>query len=157
MSIRTIYIDSSVIGGYFDVEWQEATRELWTQWRDGKWRFLTSTVTAAEMQGAPLEVRELFGNTFPAEDWLEAGEEAELLAEQYLAAGVVPRKYSDDARHVATCLLGGCLLLVSWNFRHLANVNREAGFNAVNLLQGKPALRIVSPLELIYEDETEDI
>jgi predicted nucleic acid-binding protein len=157
MSIRTLYIDSSVIGGYFDVEWQEATRELWSQWRAGKWRFVTSTVTAAEMLGAPPEVRDLFEQTFPAEDWLEAGEEVEFLAEQYLAAGVVPRKYSDDARHVASCLLGACLVLVSWNFRHLANVNREAGFNAVNLLQGRPALRIVSPLELIYENETEDL
>ena len=157
MSIRTLYIDSSVIGGYFDTEWEEATRELWRQWQIGKWRFLTSTVTAAEMLGAPAEVRGLFEKTFPAVDWLEAGEEAELLAEQYLAAGVVPRKYSDDARHVATCLLGGCLVLVSWNFRHLANVNREAGFNAVNLLQGRPTLRIVSPLELIYENENEDL
>ena len=29
MSIRSIYLDSSIIGGYFDKEWQEATRELW--------------------------------------------------------------------------------------------------------------------------------
>lgn len=36
---------------------------------------------------------------------------------------------------------------------HLVNVRREAGFNAVNLLQGYPSVRIVSPLELIHEDE----
>ena len=43
--------------------------------------------------------------------------------------------------------------LVSWNFKHLVNLRREDGFNAVNLLHGRPLLRIVSPLELIYEDE----
>jgi hypothetical protein len=31
------------------------------------------------------------------------------------------------------------------NFKHLANVRRETGFNAVNLLQDYPALRIVAP------------
>jgi hypothetical protein len=40
--------------------------------------------------------------------------------------------------------------LVSWNYRHLVNVRREAGFNAVNLLQGYPPVSIVNPKELIY-------
>jgi hypothetical protein len=157
MSIRTVYIDSSVIGGYFDTEWEVATRELWRQWRNGAWQFVTSTVTAVEMRGAPEQVRQLFEETFPVAGRLGCGVEAELLAEHYLNAGVLPRKYSDDARHVAACVMGGCLVLVSWNFRHLANVAREAGFNAVNLLQGRPPLRIVSPLELIYENESEDL
>ena len=41
---------------------------------------------------------------------------------------------------------------MSWNFHHLVNLRREAGFNAVNLLQCYPAVRIVSPLELIHEN-----
>jgi len=49
-------------------------------------------------------------------------------------------------------------VIVSWNFHHLVNLRREAGFNAVNLLQGYPAVRIVSPLELIHEnDEDKDL
>ena len=47
--------------------------------------------------------------------------------------------------------------LVSWNFRHLVNVERERGFNAVNLLQGYRTVRIVSPLELIYGSEDESL
>lgn len=151
MSIRTLYIDSSVIGGYFDTEWQEATRELWRQWEAGRWRFITSVVTITEMMPAPAQVRELFESTFDAGSVLKPTAAADDLGKLYLTAGVVPRKYSDDARHVAACVAGGCLILVSWNFRHLANVNREAGFNAVNLLNGYPTIRIVSPLEVIYE------
>ena len=41
-------------------------------------------------------------------------------------------------------------MLVSWNFKHLANVRRESGFNAVNLLQGYPPVRIVAPTFLIH-------
>jgi predicted nucleic acid-binding protein len=151
MSIRTIYIDSSVVGGYFDTEWQDATRELWRQWELGRWRMITSVVTVAEMLNAPAQVRELFESTFDADSVLQATDEMDALAELYLKARVVPTRYSDDARHVAACVAGGCLILVTWNFRHLANVNREAGFNAVNLLHGYPAVRMVSPLEVIYE------
>jgi hypothetical protein len=34
---------------------------------------------------------------------------------------------TDDARHVAVCPVAHLDYLVSWNFRHLANVRRESG------------------------------
>ena len=59
MPIPSLYLDTSVIGGYFDDEWQEATRELWRQMEAGQWRFFTSTVTAQEIATAPDAVRHL--------------------------------------------------------------------------------------------------
>lgn len=59
-------------------------------------------------------------------------------------------KFEDDAKHVATCTVHRVNHLVSWNCKHLVNVRREAGFNAVNLLQGYPPVSIVNPKELIY-------
>lgn len=56
----------------------------------------------------------------------------------------------DDARHVAIATVHGIAVIVSWNFRHLANLHREVGFNAVNRLQNHSQVRILSPLELIY-------
>ena len=43
------------------------------------------------------------------------------------------------------------------HFHHLANVRREAGFNAVNLLRGFRQVRIVSPHEVIHENDEEEI
>ena len=61
-------------------------------------------------------------------------------------------------RHVAVATVHGLAVSVSWNFLHMFNLRREAGFNAVNLLQGYPPVRIISPLELIHEnDEDEDL
>ena len=119
----------------------------------GKWRLLTSIVTERELENAPENVRQLFLNTFQdASELLMATEEAEDLAEEYLRAGVVSPKFADDALHVAVCSTHRIPYLVSWNFRHLVNVRREAGFNAVNLLQGYPSLSIVNAKELIYAD-----
>ena len=154
--VLRLYIDTSVVGGYFDDEWREATRELWRQWREGRWVFVTSVVTSLEIEKAPEQVAELFAETFPEDSRLPLTIENRKLAQAYIDAGVVTPRYEDDARHVAVCSAVGCDFLVSWNFRHLANVRREAGFNEVNLLQGYGAVRIVSPLELIFDDENEN-
>lgn len=47
-------------------------------------------------------------------------------------------------------------VLELWNFRHLANVRRAERFNAVAILAGyhRP-LRIVSPAEVLYDEEDE--
>ncbi len=42
-----------------------------------------------------------------------------------MQAGVVTVKYIDDARHVAIAVTHGIGLIVSWNFKHLANYQRE--------------------------------
>jgi predicted nucleic acid-binding protein len=153
MKAFDLYLDTSVIGGYFDAEWIDDTRELWDQAKAGKWRLLTSIVAERELENAPERVRQLFSETFPtATELLMATAEAEDLAEEYLKAAVVTQKYADDALHVAICTIHRIPYLVSWNFRHLVNVRREAGFNAVNLLQGYRSLRIVNPKELIYGD-----
>ena len=157
MKIPKLYLDTSVIGGYFDDEWKDATRELWQQMRAGKFRFVTSSVTLDEVNAAPENVRGLFASTFPLEHILDPGEESEALAAASMEHRVLPPRFVDDARHVAVCTVAGIELLVSWNFRHLVNVEREKGFNAINLLQGYRTLRIVNPLEMIYESETEEL
>ena len=151
MKTPTLYLDTSVIGGYHDAEWMRDTRELWRQAQAGKWKLVTSILTERELQAAPLAVRELFVETFRhADELLVVTAEAEALAQEFLKAGVVSQKYADDALHVAVCTVHRINFLVSWNFRHLVNVQREACFNAVNLLQGYPMLSIVNPKEIIH-------
>ncbi|HEY5793108.1 MAG TPA: hypothetical protein VIS74_07405 [Chthoniobacterales bacterium] len=157
MRIPSLYLDTSVLGGYFDDEWQEPTQELWRQMEEGQWRFVCSDVTTEEIEGAPERVRLLFFNTFPPETLLATTDEMEVLAAACVVQGVVTGKYQDDARHVAACTVSGLNLLVSWNFRHLVSLQRETGFNAVNLLQGYQIIRIVSPLELIYGNQDKSL
>jgi len=136
-----LYLDTSVLGGYFDDEWKEPTQELWRQMERGQWLFFTSLIAAVELTEAILDV---------------TGEMDEL-ADAYVVQAVVTPKYHDDARHVAVCTAARLDYLVSWNFRHLVNVQREAGFNGVNLLKGYPPVRIVNPLELIYGNQEESL
>ncbi len=150
MHIPTLCLDTSVIGGYHDTEWMADTRLLWQQAKAGQWRRVTSIVAEAELKNAPANVREIFANTFDASNILDTSTEIEELANAYLAAAVVPARFADGALHVAMATVHGVRLVVSWNFKHLVNVRREDGFNAVNILHGRPPVRIVSPKEIIY-------
>ena len=60
-------------------------------------------------------------------------------APAYLRQGVVPPKYAANAARAAVCTVARLQYLVSWNIKHLGDVQREAGFNAVHRLQGYPA------------------
>jgi len=157
MPIHTLYLDTSVIGGYFDDEWSAATRELWRQMEAGRFRFVTSRITMNEITLAPERVRELLAKTFPDETILPTSDEADRLAAAYIHQGILPAKYIDDATHVAICTVAEIEYLVSWNFRHLVNVDRKKGFTAVNLLQGYRNISIVNPLELIYDHQDQKI
>ena len=157
MRTPTLYLDTSVLGGYFDDEFKEATQELWRQMEQGRFRFFTSFVTVDELTDAPERVREILTTTFAPGNILEITGEMEQLAAAYMSRAILTPKYSDDARHVAVCTVARIDYLVSWNFRHLVNVEREKGFNVVNLLQGYATLRIVNPLELIYENQSETV
>ncbi len=154
MTPVTLYLDNSVLGGYFDAEFEAATRKLWVLAEAGQYRFVASVVTEREAARAPERVYNLFLDTFTdPESLLGMESRAIALAQSYVDHKVVSPKYLDDARHVAAATTHGIGVIVSWNFRHLANYQREAGFNRVNLEYGYPTVRIISPQELVYGND----
>jgi len=79
-------------------------------------------------------------------------DEVRRLAEQYLDRRVLPESKIEDAMHVAFATVHDMDILLSWNFKHLANVNKEAKILAVNTEEGyRHPLRLVSPLEVLDE------
>jgi predicted nucleic acid-binding protein len=80
--------------------------------------------------------------------------EIERLADRYLAQGIIPATKREDALHVAHATVHGLDILLSWNFKHLANVRREGLIAALNQQEGYGhPLRLLSPLEV--EDENQ--
>ena len=76
------------------------------------------------------------------------------LARRYVKDGVIPQRQFDDAMHVAMCVHYEFDILLSWNFRHLANINKQIRINAVNKKEGYlKELFLLSPMEVLYEEE----
>ena len=59
MHALSLYLDTSVIGGYFDAEFMADTRVLWRLREAGRFNFFTSRLVFQEITGAPPRVREL--------------------------------------------------------------------------------------------------
>ena len=79
-------------------------------------------------------------------------DEIRQLANRYIEKGVLPKRKMEDAMHVAYATVYEMDILLSWNFKHLANVKTEARILAVNVEEGyRYPLRLVSPLEVLHE------
>ena len=76
------------------------------------------------------------------------------LARRYIKEKIIPQKKFDDAVHVAICVYYEFDVLLSWNFRHLANIAKQIQVNAANKKQGYlKELFLLNPMEVIYEDD----
>jgi hypothetical protein len=85
-------------------------------------------------------------------EYVELVEEAVNLAKKYIGEGVIGEGNLVDAEHIAIATVCRVDVLVSWNFKHIVNLQRIHGYNSVNLKHGYPLLEIRSPLEVIdYE------
>ena len=149
--IQRIYLDTSVIGGYYDTEFEEDTRILFEKIKLGQFHVVLSDITEGELQEAPEMIRNLFielsaGSTTK----IELTEEAVQLADTYLAEKVVGKTSRVDCFHIALATIQRVDILVSWNFKHIVNVQRIRGYNSVNMKLGYPTIDIRSPKEIIY-------
>ena len=155
MKPMRVYADTSVVGGCLDSEFAEESRRFFDLVSSGRVVLLISEVVVEELAGAPPQVRELL-ESLPVRSVapVELTPEILELREAYLAAGIIPRRFADDATHVAAATVARADALVSWNFKHLVRVDRVRAYNQVNLQNGFGLLSIVSPQEVwVGEDE----
>ena len=151
---QRIYIDTSVVGGYFDEEFKEDTQSLFRRLENGEILFVVSDILDLELIDAPKNVRELLLKySVDKFEKVILTEEAVKLADTYITEKVVGKTSITDCRHIALATISHVDVLSSWNFRHIVNLNKIKGYNSVNLRLGYQILEIRSPKDLIkYED-----
>lgn len=149
MKKTCIYVDTSVIGGCCDPEFQEWSYGLLSDFQKGTFLLLLSELTDAEIQDAPDEVKDIYFEFRKYTDSiLEINSEVIKLADAYLNHKILTHNYRDDARHIAIATIAGADLLVSWNFKHIVHFEKVQKFNAVNIELGYKPILIYSPREV---------
>jgi predicted nucleic acid-binding protein len=150
---QRIYIDTSVVGGYFDEEFEIATRQLFRRIQEKDFDVYFSEVTDDELFFAPPQVRDI-KNSIPAECvyYLKITEEVETLARLYISEKALGKSSENDAYHIALSSVNRLDCLISWNFKHIVNYDKIKLFNAINLRYGYPLIDIRSPLEFIKDE-----
>ena len=144
-----VYVDTSVVGGCHDEEFQKESRAILRLARSRKLILLVSQVLVDELRFAPQIVQDelLKLPTWATED-LAISSEAVGLRDAYLKAEVVGRAHTNDALHVALATVARADMIVSWNFKHIVHFDKIRGFNSVNMREGYLPIAIHSPLEV---------
>ena len=153
---QRIYVDTSVIGGYYDPEFSEFSAPLFDRIKNGEFIFLYSTVTQDELENAPMNVKELVQH-LSAEytEFLSPSDDAVTLANEYIAEKVVGQTSYTDCLHIALATVYKADYLISWNFKHIVNVQRIRGYNAINIKNGYQQLEIRSPRDFTRYENNE--
>jgi predicted nucleic acid-binding protein len=145
-----VYVDTSVIGGCFDEEFEEWSILLFQEFLYGKKVMMLSDLTLQELELAKFKVREKvkeipqnqISNIFVNDEVIH-------LAEKYIEEGALTIKSYNDALHIALATLNNADVLSSWNFKHIVNLDRIKLYNSINLRLGFKIIEIRSPREIL--------
>jgi len=75
------------------------------------------------------------------------------LAKEYLNQNILPKNSEADALHVAISTVNQMDILLSWNFKHLANYNRKKKIQLLNLQNNYSyPFDILTPIEVVNEN-----
>jgi len=56
---------------------------------------------------------------------LSVDEDVLELAKRYIAEGIIPERYEDDALHIAVASINNLDAIISWNFAHIVKLKTK--------------------------------
>lgn len=153
-----IYLDTSVINFLFAddaPEKKEVTIDFFQNYLNDFEVYISEIVIQEINKTNNKTKMELLLNTiqkYNIKIFDELNNDIKLLAENYLTQGIVPQKKMEDALHLAFATYYEFDILLSWNFKHLANINVQRKVVAFNLINGyNKQLLLLNPMEVVYD------
>ncbi len=150
-----MYIDTSVFGGYFDEEFEKETKPFFEKIFKDKIKVIISEVLELEIYRAPDFIQDFY-ESLPDEliEKVELTDEIRNLADMYIKEKVVGKTSRADCQHIALATVCKADVLVSWNFKHIVNLERIRGYNSINFREGYQMIEIRTPKEIFDYEET---
>lgn len=155
--IRRIYIDTSVFGGYFDKEFEKETKPFFKRILEKEIKIIVSDILELELYRGPIYIQDFY-ESFPFNliERVELTDETRILSEKYISEKVVGKTSRADCQHIALATINNADVLVSWNFKHIVNLEKIRGYNAINFREGYQMTEIRTPKEIFnYENDNE--
>ncbi len=146
--IYKIYLDTSVIGGVFDVEFNRESNHIFDLAKNNQIKLITSQLVLDELKNAPKLVRDFLNINLYLFDKVDIGEQAIEMMNRYLSAKIVTVKSRNDALHVAIATVSRVDAIVSWNFKHIVKLEKMKKYVSCNLESGYGFLQIITPKEV---------
>jgi predicted nucleic acid-binding protein len=143
---------------YFDVE-RDAhadTVKLFEEIRAGKYQAFTSAYATNELMDAPEEKRVKMLGLIEEFDIiiLPVSEEVEKLGALYQEQGILPRRSTTDACHIAVATINDMDMILSLNFEHIVRKKTVVMTGSLNTQLGYRPVDIRSPMEVVDRENS---
>jgi predicted nucleic acid-binding protein len=156
-----IYLDTSAIG-YLDEQTSPSEMSdmlaLWKEIEEGKFDVVISDVTLAELtdnrNNAKVEMQMRFLAAIEY-DIVRVSDEVLNIASLVKSTGIlVSDRHQNDRLHIGCAVVSGCDVLVSSNFKNLANIRTIKGVRGISILSGYGNVNMdIVPAAMLIEEE----
>ena len=144
-----VYVDTSVIGGCFDSEFEKWSNALFKNFEEKTLVPLTSAVVEKEIEFAPGQVQKKFDEFLKLKpEIIILNKEILEIRNAYLKKAILKPKFANDLLHIAIATYANADVLVSWNFKHIVRFDKILLYNAANIELGYRQIQIYSPMEV---------
>ena len=151
-----IYLDTSVIS-YLEQEdvpqKMEQTRKVWEILKLGEYQIIISDLVLAEINECKEPKRSIL-NEYLAEIYYERvniTKKTEEIANEIISQKILNPKSFDDCLHIASAILNDCNIIISWNFKHMVNVDTINGIRKITFARKYNNIEICAPYVLLME------
>ncbi|TXT62381.1 MAG: hypothetical protein BAJALOKI3v1_600002 [Promethearchaeota archaeon] len=153
LNIMKIYLETSVINFLFAKDAPEKmriTQEFFNVISD--YDIFISDIVLLEIEQAPEEKKKSLMNVIKKNKIkaLESTDEAEKLADIYVNEGIIPKKYYNDALHIAIATKYNMDAIVSWNLTHIVRFKTKFKVKDINNKLNEKDVIICTPEEMVY-------
>jgi predicted nucleic acid-binding protein len=151
-----VYIESSVVS-YLTSRasadpiknaWQTVTTQWWNTRLDQVTACISPYVIEEVSAGDPEAAKQRI-EVIRSLDVLDINDEIEALADFLLLGGGLPTKARFDALHIACAAYHGVNVVLTWNFKHIANPVQLPVMRGLCAARGHRLPELVSPLEMM--------
>jgi hypothetical protein len=155
------YVETSIPSFYFEVRTEpemlarrDWTRAWWSANRDSV-ELVTSAAVIDELGRGDFPARSSCLELISSLPIVAVDQTVLEIVDAYIRHRVMPADPAGDALHLALASYHRCDFLVTWNCKHLANANKFGHIRRINGLLGLLSPSLVTPLELLGDDDEE--
>jgi len=159
--LKRVYLDTSVVS-YLDQqdaqEKMKLTQKLWDMFRMGAYEVVISDKLIQEIEECSEDKKEVlyYYLTLINYKMVYTDDKTNNLADEIIGEGILTKRSKDDAIHIATAILNDCDYIISWNFKHLVNVDTINGVRKITFSKYNKFIDIYAPVNLLKGDEVNE-
>ena len=156
---RRVYIETTIPSFYYTLrtDTESLARQSWTQkwWKvyEDQFILVSSTAVIEELQKGTGEKTQDRIALVESLEILTVPAEVNQIAEIYMDRLIMPQGLFGDAHHVALASFYDIGVLLTWKFKHIANVDKTYRIRQINRELGLPMPELVTPLNYFGVDD----